>query len=207
MATAREVDVKTKKNDQLSFQQLQLIIGTLLGDGCLLKSRNSKKARLQIRHAIKHQAYVQWKYQILQNLVKTKPRIDKHNNSFYFRTRFKLCLKHWYNQFYPQGKKVVPNDIKNYLISPIALAAWLMDDGNGYQHYSGFRISTYGFSRSDNIKLQKCLDQNFGLKSSLCTDRKGHQLLILSRSSNRLKKIIQPHLISCMKYKFLRLTP
>lgn len=207
MATAREVGQENKRVNQLCFQQKQLIIGTLLGDGCLLQSRNKLKARLQIRHSIKHQDYVQWKYQVLKNLVKTKPRIDKYNNSFYFRTRYRTCLKLIHNLFYLNGKKVVPRDIKNYLISPLALTTWLMDDGNGYHKYSGFRISTYGFSRSENIRLQQCLDQNFDLKTSLCTDQKGHQILILSQSSSQLNKITRPYKISCMKYKFSNLTP
>jgi hypothetical protein len=192
---------------KLNSTQLQLIVGTLLGDGCLLISRNLRSARLQIRHSTKHQEYVMWKYQILKNLVKTKARIDKHNNSFYFRTRYKYCLKQLYELFYPLGKKLIPNDIGDYLISPLALATWLMDDGNGYKNYSGFRISTYGFNLSDNQRLQQCLDRNFDLKTSLCTDKKGHQILILSQSSNRLKNIIQPYITSCMKYKFRHLTP
>ncbi len=207
MATAREVDEKAHNYNQLSFYQQQLIVGTLLGDGCLLNSRNNKKARLQVRHSLKHQEYVLWKYQFLKPLVKTKPRIDKHNNSFYFRTRFKSCLKHLHKLFYENNKKVVPVDIRKHLLSPLALTTWLMDDGNGYQHYSGFRISTYGFSRSENQRLQQCLDQNFGLKTSLCTDHKGHQILILSQSSQQLKKITKSYQVNCMKYKFSHLTP
>ncbi|KUK79199.1 MAG: Homing endonuclease [Microgenomates bacterium 39_7] len=206
MATAREVN-ENNIEDKLAFNQHQLIIGTMLGDGCLLQSRNRKKARLQIRHSIKHSAYVLWKYQILKNLVKTKPRVDFHNNSFYFRTRFKTCLKQICDLFYKNRTKIVPDNINSLLVSPIALTTWLMDDGNGYKNYSGFRISTYGFNLSENIKLQKCLDQNFGLRTSICHDSKGHQLLILSESSQLLNTITKPFQITCMKYKFFRLTP
>jgi len=50
---------KFKQTLFLSDDQYQLIVGTIIGDGCLITSRSGKDARLQIRHKIKHRGYVE----------------------------------------------------------------------------------------------------------------------------------------------------
>lgn len=90
---------------RLSAQQRALVIGTILGDGCLIANRKNTSARLQIRHQQKHFEYVRWKYELLKPLVKTPPKIDVHNNSEFFRTIHHQDLGALRTIFYPSGKK------------------------------------------------------------------------------------------------------
>lgn len=187
--------------------QQDLLIGTLLGDGCLLLNKSKRTARLQIRQQTRHKEYVEWKYSYFQAYVSLKPKLDVHNNSWFFRTKSSVNLKNWHSLFYLNKKKIVPQYIMNLLKHPIGLAAWFMDDGNGYKHYRGFRISTYGFTQDEQFLLKSCLNQNYGLDVNVIQDRKGFQLLIPAQSACRFKNIIKPYIVPCMKYKLSTLTP
>jgi len=197
---------KHKKTLKLTQLQQNVVVGTILGDGCLIVSRSNLSARLQIRHCIKHKNYVEWKYQFFKDWVLTKPRFDKHNNSWYFRTLSHTSLMEIRQLFYKE-KKLIPGNLNTLLVSPLSLAIWFMDDGNGFKHYDGLRISTYAFGQNGNEILQNCLEDNFKLKTSLLTDCKGHQLLFPKQSAKKLYKMIKPYIIPCMQYKFATLTP
>ena len=58
--------------------QLDVIVGSLLGDArleCRSKGiRASYTARFRVHHGYKQKEYVWWKYEILKNLVSSKPR-------------------------------------------------------------------------------------------------------------------------------------
>ena len=206
-ATNTRVLKKKKSLLRLNQVQKELILGTIIGDGCLITSRSGKAARLQIRHNIKHKAYVEWKYSMLQNWVLTPPREDTHNNSWYFRTFSHLELMQIKRKFYNDGKRVIPLQIAEVFTSPLSLAVWLMDDGNGYPHYKGFRISTYGFGLEGNLRLKACLKANFSLDPTVFSDSKGYQLLIRKKDANELASLVSPYVVDCMKYKFITLTP
>ena len=60
----------------LSEIQQQLILGCVLGDGYLRKKTN---AHLQITHSVKQKEYVDWKYQILKDIVITPPKTYRGN--------------------------------------------------------------------------------------------------------------------------------
>lgn len=193
----------------LSDLQKQLVIGTILGDGCLITSRSGMAARLQIRHNRKHQEYVEWKHKFFTKWVLTSPRLDPFNSSWYFRTISHPALMEIKRLFYNGNRRFVPNNIADILKSPLSLAVWLMDDGNGYayKNYAGFRISSYGFGLEGNNLLKQCLEQNFGLEVVIYADSKGHQLFFPKRSALQLYKIVEPYLVDCMRYKFAALTP
>ncbi|MBU0579203.1 hypothetical protein KKE34_01595 [Patescibacteria group bacterium] len=199
---------KLKTQLKLSHKQKELLIGTILGDGCLITSRSGKAARLQIRHTMRAKEYVEWKYSFFKDWVLTPPREDIHNNSWYFRTVSHKDLMIIKNHFYTHdGVKIIPSYINELLISPLSLAAWFMDDGNGYNHFPGLRISTYAFKLYGNVVLKNCLLKNFGLKTNLLRDSKGYQLLFPVRSARRLHKLMQPYIVPCMSYKLATLTP
>lgn len=191
----------------LSSQQKALIIGSILGDGCLIANRTKTSARLQIRHQLKHKAYVEWKYRFLKDIVHTKPRLDSYNNSWYFRTKQLSVFGEYRSVFYKNNQRFIPHNIDKYLLHPLSLAVWFMDDGNGYQHYRGLRISTYAFKREGTVLLQKALLNTFCVKTNVIQDIKGYQLLIPARSAVRFKTLIEPFTLTSMNYKLATLTP
>lgn len=48
-------------------RQDAIILGTLLGDGCL--ERNGTHARLRLEHGISQKSYLLWKYEELKDIV------------------------------------------------------------------------------------------------------------------------------------------
>lgn len=184
-----------------------MVFGTILGDGCLITSRSGRSARLQIRHKVKHQEYVEWKYRFFSKWVATPPRFDRFNNSWYFRTVSHSSLMEIKNLFYKGSKRFVPENISNILESPLSLAVWLMDDGNGRSLSASFRISSYGFGLEGNILLKQCLEKNFSLSSTIYKDEKGYQLYLPVRNRRQLYKLVEPYIVPCMRYKFVALTP
>lgn len=58
---------------KLTKRQKEILIGMLLGDGCLEK--NGRNVRLRIDHGTKQKDYLDWKYEELQNLATAKPRL------------------------------------------------------------------------------------------------------------------------------------
>jgi hypothetical protein len=195
-----------KRRLVLSEKQRELIIGTILGDGCLITSRSGESARLQVRHNVKHREFVEWKYSFLIDWVLTPPRLDRFNDSWYFRTLCHPQLMEIKRIFYEGSRTVIPSNISEILKSPLSLAVWLMDDGNGYKRYRGFRVSSYGFDLEGNLLLKRCLKDNFSLEANLHKD-KGYRLLFPKASALALYKIVQPYLVGCMRYKFANLTP
>ena len=115
----------------------------------------------------------------------------------------------FYSKFYINKVKIVPKDINNILKSNLSLAVWFMDDGNGYRKNDAYRLSTYAFGHNGNLLLQKCLFENFEIKTSLIKDSKGYQIYIpiTGGVSDRFKKLIYKYIIPKMRYKFRSISP
>ncbi len=188
----------------LSQIQKQFLVGTLLGDGCLILSRSGKAARLQVRQNVRYEEFVNWKYQFFTDWVLTQPRYDRFNDSLVFRTVSHIQLGEIRNMFYVGTKKIVPNNIFEILTHPLSLAIWFMDDGNGDKRVCRLRLSTYAFGLKGNQKLRKCLLQNFSLETKIIKDSKGSYLYFLEDSAKRLYTMIKPYIIPCMEYKFVK---
>ena len=66
-----------------SLTQIQksLIIGSLLGDGYARIIKGRKNAFLEINHSFHMKEYVDWKYEILKNIVISPPKMRKGNGN------------------------------------------------------------------------------------------------------------------------------
>ena len=198
-----------KKNLELSSIQRDVLIGTVLGDGCLKISRSGKAAQLQICHSFKAKEYVFWKQQIFKNWVFAEPRYHQINNSLIFRTLSHPLIFEYMKAFYRDKIKIIPQNIKNILKSNLSLAVWFMDDGNGYLDRDAYRISTYAFGFKGNLLLQNCLKKNFGLYTNLHKDSKGFQLYFPMKNgcAFRFRNLIAEYIIPKLRYKIERRRP
>src|SRR3989344_1870304 len=201
-------NTKILKEKKLSLKltpiQKDFVIGTILGDGCLITSRSGKAARLQVRQKAKYHEFVFWKYNFFKEWITTKPRYDRYNDSAVFRTISHPDLMEIKKLFYQDNIKIIPENIKDLLINPLSLAIWFMDDGNCYKKYPYLRLSTYAFKERGNELLQICLKENFGLSSRIVDSSKGNYLYFLKDYALKLYKLIKPYVIPCMEYKFIK---
>ena len=168
------------------------MLGTMLGDG-FLENRGTANSRLQIRHSLKQQEYVDWFYKEFSSFVLSAPR--KIGDAYFFRTKSLPLFSKWRKRFYKNGKKIVPKDIS---LSPLSLAIWFMDDG--YCDKKAAYFCTHSFQTQDLHHLQKIL-LRYGLESGLIVDRKHFKIRLLVKSTPTFIKMIRPFMHSSLLYK------
>ena len=186
---ARKQEVSTKQRD--------LIVASLLGDGYLVKTTRGYAFR--VNHGPAQKDYVDWKYEILKDLVNSPPKFAE--KCYYFRTVSHSFFGHLKEQFYNGKKKVVPYKLVENQMNPFILAVWIMDDGS--KDGKQLRINSQSFSKDENLFLRDVLQAKFGINATLNQDKGKYRLRIKGQSMARLRRLIMPYIIPNMLYKFL----
>ncbi|MBI2676848.1 MAG: hypothetical protein HYX21_02805 [Candidatus Yanofskybacteria bacterium] len=198
-----------KKTLKLSEFQRQVLVGTLLGDGCLETQNNGRTYRLKIEHSIAQKDYVVWKYQVFKNFILSEPRIHKRisygllRKNYCFSTVSHRSLRFYGQQFYKNGKKTMPKIISK-IISPLALAVWFMDDGSiKSKQHKALVIHSQSFNKQDLLKIVEVLDKKYGINSTLRKreDGSGYILYLLSKTVEKFIDLVKENILPSMKYK------
>jgi len=196
----------------LTARQHQILVGTLLGDGCL--ERNGRHVRLKVDHGADQRAreYVLWKYDELRDLASGVPRevrvFDRRSGRIYthfrFATRTLEELDEYHLIFYDHGRKRVPENIGDLLTTPLSLAVWFMDDGHRRTDCRALRINTQGYSFGENKLLCGVLERNFGVEARVHRVRdEMYVMYIPAAQANVFCDLVRPYVLKCMKYKLL----
>lgn len=191
----------------LSKQQIDILVGLMLGDGNL-EFNGYRGTRLQVKQSEEKQEYVLWLHSQFANLVKTPPQQRYDTRQWYFGTRFFENLEELRKLFYVNRKKIVPKSIARLFQSPLTLAVWFMDDGRldyrAKSHYA-YHLSTDSFTELEVKQLQKLLHERFGIAAnvylSLCRGKKYPKLYIGKEGRDRFTQIIAPYILPCFAYK------
>lgn len=205
---------KYKEGLKLNETQKALIIGSILGDGTLRIPGRNNEANFTADHGEQQKGYVFWKYKMMKEWVLTSPRQyvrsyhkdrTRKTISWRFSTIAHPELTKLYRIFYPNGKKILPDSIKDLLIHPLSLAIWAMDDGT--KSGESFFFSTQNFTQKEQEVLIKCLKENFGIDGkinlhSYWEDKIFYRIRINSCSLEKLCKLIEPHILPQFQYKF-----
>ena len=142
-----------------------VIVGSLLGDLHIQKNSGlTSRCRLRFCHSIKQKEYVDWKYAVFKkNFCKTtKLPYQTNRDEYLFYTSYSECFVNYHSMWYQNLKKIVPRNIEQLLIDPVALAIWYLDDGTK-RNYNACRFATQSFSLQENLLLQSTLETNFKL--------------------------------------------
>lgn len=189
---------------------LSIIYGSLLGDGYAEKHGNGTRISFYQEHS--HKYYLFWLHNYFSEkgycnskLPKIQTRLAENGKIRYI-TRFKTYTYtsfNWINSiWYINGKKVIPNNIEEYL-SPLALAVWIMDDGGKVS--SGFKLSTNSFTLSEIEKLCDILNKKYNLMANPNKagdlNKEQYVIFISKHSMNQLAKLVGPYIHNSMKYK------
>jgi hypothetical protein len=167
--------------------QNAVIVGGLLGDMHIQKTpASTNRCRLRICYSLRQKEYVDWKHGVLldpfcegtkppylANPRPAKPEYMEYMFYTSYRDEFIPYRTAWYQGRGPGLKttKVVPANIKQLLVDPIALAVWYLDDGTKRAGYNACRFATQSFSFQENELLALCLKENFGLVATIETWR------------------------------------
>lgn len=182
----------------LTKKQKEILVGTLLGDGAM---RKKTQALLEINHSFKQKDLVDWMYTKFKNFVGTAPKMRLGNGeriAYRFTTKSVKSLTPFYNTFFKNKKKVIPNNLK---LTPLTLACWYMDDGSrcGENIY----LNSQQFSREEQEKLCLFLKKQQGVSASLNKDKIYWRIRVKKASVPKFIGLIREYILPSFSYKLL----
>jgi hypothetical protein len=146
---------KRLTNVSLSSQAKSIILGSILGDGCLRIYKGYKNAKFSIRHSDTQRDYLKWKVNILRlhdvtgTISVSKPDGFSKNVKWIFQSHVTAELTAIHKITHPNNKIEIQRAWLNHL-TPLSLAVWWFDDGSLIN--SGRR----GVFCTDSFDLKSC---------------------------------------------------
>lgn len=191
---------------KISFNEYQkaVIIGSILGDGCLCPNWSKTNYRLIISHSTDQEEYIRWKYEILKQWILTTPRYYDKNRSLTIRTISHSELTELRRMFYVKTRKIIPSNILDLMRNPVTIAVWFMDDGNVLKSKGkvrAYHINTQSFTFEENQKLSRILQEIHGVHTMVQKNNGYHRLYVNSKSVVTFANIVRPHLHPSLLYK------
>jgi len=188
----------------------ETLLGSLLGDGYLEMGERASNARFRITQSLKHEHYLFLLFGVFSQFCLSSPRLDKYfdkrTNKEYsrwvFTTRSLPLFTEFHSLFYLNGIKIVPSIIFK-LLTPLALAHWIQQDGSFNKASGGLTLCTDSFTESEVQLLISVLQIKFGLKCSIqkAPNKGQYRIYIWARSMNTLRNLVKSHFHSSMLYK------
>jgi hypothetical protein len=97
--------------------------------------------------------------------------------------------------------KIIPSNIEE-LLSPQALAAFVMGDGNYQPNANTIRIYTNGFTHADVVRLAAAIESKFGITVGVRHDRKNQYILAIgSLNIDKFRAIVLPFMEPSMLHR------
>jgi hypothetical protein len=204
-----------RKDLQLSDVQKQVVFGSLCGDVTIDVSA-AGSCSFTVSHSVKQKEYLIWKARILRDLLSHESlfRVEKCKFPWSDREFEYVCIETKvapiFNElralFYPSGKKVISRSILDEL-TPLGLAVWFCDDGGfcGDEHTSDYDISGK-WTRKEQSDIREWFVDRWNIDVVVRSYKDGDYVVFNVESARRLKRLIEPHIISSMQYK-LGFTP
>jgi len=198
---------KTKKS--LNYEQEQILIGSLLGDGCIGKQLTTY--RYIETHSIKQKDYLLWKNSFLNYNI----RIFTKNGGGHERQYVSIDkgdianLERLYNLFYPNNIKNVNQEILNK-VDVLALSIWFMDDGHYDYKVRIINLYTFTFGLHGNLSIKNWFKSKWNINCKIVEKRdntldrgeKRYYVSFNTQETKKLLKIIGKYIAPSMEYKF-----
>jgi|TARA_Y100000034_G_scaffold135589_1_gene208147 hypothetical protein len=185
----------------------QVIIGTVLGDGCIRNTTKRGNAYLTVTHCAKQKEYLLWKYQILKKVIGINKRTTKEGEYLTIDTKSNKIFNYYHKLFYQNGRKIVTKEILN-MLEPLGLAVWYMDDGS--YNYIGKNAILYScaFSYEENNLIKDRISQ-FKINPTVSLMKvkykgevkKYHKLVFNMKETRKFISLIKPFILKSMYYK------
>jgi len=216
LLSLNKTKIMRNMDKRISSQQLEMILGGLLGDSYLRRRKFKTKTSYNVlfAHSEKQIEYLKFKRNILNNIaneirVDQKPKeknvekgIYKSSTLFAFSTKT-LDLEYLYNMLIINNKKTIS---RNYLdlLTPLSLSIWYMDDGNYNSSNRICRFATMCFSKEGNEIIRDYFYEN--LKMPCFIERtncgSGYSICLTQNSTKKFLKLVSPYRCPSMEYKF-----
>ncbi|MBI5061137.1 MAG: hypothetical protein HZB67_02385 [Candidatus Aenigmarchaeota archaeon] len=187
----------------------QILLGSVLGDGCLSIPKLGRNAFFKEEHAVKQEPYLRWKVMYLKKHFKINVRsFSRYNRNFISATtNCSPILTNFYKSIYKNKIKAVDKKILDE-IDEFGLAVWYCDDGNYRLRFGSCVISTCSFTLEENREIKKWLKNKWDLDCVIRTlKRNNHKYFYLEfdvNNANKFLLLIKNFILSmpdCVWYK------
>jgi recombination protein RecA len=207
--------VMVTEDHLLGGQQIQVILGSLMGDGNLSPNRRDRSGtRFRMGHGAKQAEYLDWKVSLLGNVPHSRTVNAKGAVFADFKPLPELAELHE-TVYFGDGKKHLTWEYLKSL-TPLALAVWYMDDGSFTLRSKGVQERTVGgtgrveicveaMSPGSRDRIVKYLRDTRKLDVKL-TSRGARQISVLqftTAASEKFQKLVAPFIHPSMDYKLL----
>lgn len=209
----------------LTDRQLEIVTGSLLGDGTICTNFVDPNCKFQLtqsksdKDGISKKTYFFWFVKEFIDLGCTvAPKAIKssgilYKNKIYFQYVFNTRCNHLWNEIekkwyvprvdhhFFRRRKIVPLDLK---LTPLILCVWMMEDGSNYSKDGNITLETQGFTPQEVDFLIARLDIDLGIKATKKKTKKKNQFRIFVgvKFQKKLIDIIKPHVEwDCFQYK------
>jgi recombination protein RecA len=200
---------------RLSDQQMQVVLGSLMGDGNLSPNRRGRSGtRFRLGHGARQAAYLDWKVSLLGNIGCSRTSNAKGAVFADFTPLPELAELHE-AVYFGDGKKHLSWDYLKEL-TPLALAIWYMDDGSFIVRSKGVQERTQGgtgrievcveaMSPGSRERLAQYLRDTHGLDVKLHASGAAQKAVLrfTTSASERFQKLVAPFVHPSMQYKLL----
>jgi len=199
----------------LGAQQVQVVLGSLMGDGALSPNLHGRSGtRFRMGHGAKQAAYLDWKVSLLENIPHTRTPNAK-GAVFADFTPLPELAELREIVYFGDGKKHLTWDYLKGL-TPLALAVWYMDDGCFTVRSKGVQERTRGgtgrieicveaMSPGSRDRLVGHLRDAYRLDVKLTARgaQKKSYLRLTTAASEEFQRLIAPYVHPSMDYKLL----
>ena len=201
-SSGKSLHIRFGNHCKLSQEALEWIDGEICGDG-YLNSRSPWSAGFS--YASKHLEYIQYVSDTLKSFgIEQAGRIIKRQDkkwgcySYRYNSRDYEELLPIYKRWYPNGKKIIPRNLK---LTPIMLRQFYIGDGclkNPKVGRSYITLAANGFS---NLDVEWLVNQliNLGFKAKMYLDRR---IQMSTDSTKDFLNYIGKCPVNCYRYKF-----
>lgn len=191
------------KNQPLTQQQREVIVGSILGDGSIRPS-----GIFVLAHGPKQKKYLQWKTDLLAPFMSEVKRrdqfmkkINKNIHGFYSYSCTHPEFLEFEQRFYTKRIKFIPENIE---LTPFILAIWYMDDGTLNQPGKYATMCSQSFSKRDHESIMGQLYSRFNLRTNLHQEKGGNFYFTFPVADSReFFDLVRPYIIPSMQYKIL----
>ena len=200
---------------RLSGQQMQLILGALMGDGSLSPNPHGRSGtRFRMGHGARQAAYLDWKASLLGNIGYTRSSNAK-GAVFADLTPLPELAELREAVYFGDGKKHLSWEYLKAL-TPFALAVWYMDDGGFTVRSKGVQQRTQGGTGRIEICVQAMSPGSRQRLAGYLRDTHGFDVKVSNRgargqavlqfttaASEQFQRLVAPYIHPSMEYKLL----
>lgn len=194
---------------KFSKEQKSILVGMILGDAYLQKT-GKKNARLRLEHGINQKEYLFWKISKFPKLFQGKPKYIERKHPIsgsvykYWRHQSNSTPEfgRWHAVFYKDGKKQIPENLKDFLTNLLSLAVWYMDDGYYYERDKVSYLYLGRVTKKEAEVVNKTFQENFEINSKILDKKKkGFALYFSSQETIKFHKKIKEFILPLFGYK------